>query len=57
MPDDWAQTTADEIIADLCDRRGLRQAFEEIDAGIQEEIRAAWAQIVRKVFRSDGPKP
>ena len=53
--DDWAQTAADEIISDMSDRRGLRQAFDEIDSDIQEEIRATWAEIIRRVARTDQP--
>lgn len=53
--DDWAQTAADEIIENLRERRGLSHVFDEIDAAIQEEIRTSWAEVIRRVFRSDGP--
>lgn len=35
------------ILQDLCDRRGLRQAFESCDPNIQEEIMATWLEIIR----------
>lgn len=35
-----------EIVADMTDRRGLRQAWESIDEDIREEIAAKWAAIV-----------
>lgn len=37
-----------EIIADLCDRSGLQDAFEGCDRDVQKEIRQAWEEIVRK---------
>ena len=40
----------DAIIKDLCDRRGLRQEFEQIDADTQEEIRRTWEDIVAKIL-------
>lgn len=56
MPDDWAQTAVDDIVNDLCSRRGLSHAFAEIDHDIQEEIRETWAAFVRKAYRTDGPR-
>lgn len=41
-----AAAIVDEIIADLTDRRGLRQEWEEIDPAIREEIRQTWIGIV-----------
>lgn len=35
------------IIADLSDRRGFRQAWDDTDKDIQEEIRLAWINIVK----------
>lgn len=40
------QIAADAIIEDICDRRGLRQEWEDIDEEVQAEIRALWEQIV-----------
>ena len=36
------------IIKDLCDRKGLRQEFESCDKDIQDEIRDAWREIVKR---------
>jgi len=36
----------DAIILDLTDRRGLRQAWEEIDDDIQYEIKNKWRDII-----------
>lgn len=37
----------DRIIADLCDRRGLKGEWALIDPDIQDEIRERWAAIIR----------
>lgn len=36
------------IVEDLSDRKGLRQAYENIDADIQEEIKETWTAIIEK---------
>lgn len=41
-----ARKAVDNIIADLKDRRGLRQEWEGIDDDVQQEIRKVWRQIV-----------
>ncbi len=41
-----ADRIVSRIIANLTDRRGLRQEWEQIDAETKDEIRATWAQIV-----------
>lgn len=46
MTEKLASEIVNKIIADLTDRRGLRQAFEEIDEEIQEEIKETWIEIV-----------
>lgn len=40
-----AEIIIDAIIEDLTDRRGLRQAWEDIDEDIQQEIRNVWIEI------------
>ena len=35
-----------DIISDICDRRGLRQEWESIDADIQDEIIDKWEKII-----------
>ena len=42
-----AEIIVDRIIEDLTSRRGFRQAWEEIDDDIKEEIRDTWIEIVR----------
>lgn len=44
---DVAQLIVAAIEADLRDRQGLRQEFEQCDEDIQDEIRDTWADIVR----------
>ncbi len=44
---DKAEKIVKEILADLTDRRGLRQEWENIDDDIQEEIKSEWIKIVR----------
>lgn len=44
----------DRIIADLCNRRGLRDAWESIDEETIAEIRTAWALMVsHELTRTD----
>ena len=43
-----ARKIVDDLIADLTDRRGLRQEWEAIDEETQEEIRETWAKIVQE---------
>ncbi len=45
-----AEKIVDGIIADLTDRRGLRQSWEGCDEGIRAEIRAEWMLIARRVI-------
>lgn len=42
----FAEIIIRRIIADLTDRSGLRQEWEEIDERIQQEIVATWTAIV-----------
>ena len=53
---DLAQKIVKAIERNLTDRRGLRQEFEGIDRETQEELRDAWAEIVRFVIRTDSTK-
>lgn len=39
-----------DIVDDLSDRRGLDQIWDDIDAGVQKQIKAAWRQIVIEVL-------
>lgn len=47
-----AISAVDEIITDLLDRRGLRQEWETIDSGVQQEIKEAWAQIIVEALQA-----
>lgn len=41
-----AADLVDKIIKDMNGRRGLRQAWEDIDDEIQDEIRLKWIAII-----------
>ena len=41
-----AQKIAARIERDICDRRGLRQAFESIEDDTQDMIRDEWARLI-----------
>jgi hypothetical protein len=38
----------EKIVADLTNRRGLRQEWNQIPPEIQEEIKSDWADIIDK---------
>ena len=46
MPSKIARAITAKLLEDLKDRRGLRQAWEEIDESIQTEIETCWWLIV-----------
>ena len=46
-----AMEVVEAILADLSDRCGLQNEWENIDATIQEEIKDEWADIVRKTLK------
>ena len=45
-----SEEIVDAILADLTDRKGMRQAWEECDEGIQAEIRSEWMLLARRVI-------
>jgi hypothetical protein len=47
---------ADAIIEDLTDRKGLKHEWNNIDADIQAEIRAAWAAIIEDIFHKESAR-
>jgi hypothetical protein len=57
VPMDRAVTVVRAVVADLIDRNGLRQAWEEIDAGIRREIVESWEKIVRDQIAEVGEVP
>lgn len=52
-PVDWAERAALGILADLCDRRGIKQELRQIegDEDITEEIVKTLAEIIRTALR------
>jgi len=50
---DKAEEIVEKIIADLCDRRGLRHTWDSIDEDTQQEIRNTWITIVKEVSGHD----
>ena len=42
------------LIADLTDRRGLRQEWDNIDDEIQQEIKDEWAEKIKAILTSNG---
>lgn len=45
---DWAHEAARGILADLTDRRGIRQELDQWDTGLRLELVAEFAQIIRE---------
>ena len=45
-PRELAALAVANIVKDMCDRRGLRQAWEQTDKDTQVEIAAAWTALV-----------
>lgn len=48
-PPSFAEKVVDKIIADLTDRRGLRQEWENCDDEVRDEIRATWIKLINEV--------
>jgi hypothetical protein len=47
-----ATQIVDALKDDFTDRRGLRQAWEDIDADVQNEILEQWESLVEKLIAS-----
>lgn len=47
-PRQAATKIVDDIVADFTDRRGLRQAWEDLDEDIQKEIINEWLDIATR---------
>lgn len=43
----WADRAVDQIVREMCDRKGIGDEWEHIDEEIQQEIKEAWADIIR----------
>jgi len=57
IPMDRAAAVVRDVIADLADRGGLSQAWEEIDDGIRREIVESWEKIARNQIAEVGEVP
>ncbi len=51
------QTAVDRIIADLSDRRGLRQEWDQIDSDVKSGIRDSWIRIMGEVLAEQKQVP
>lgn len=53
-PTDWAERAALGVLADLCDRRGIKWALQDVEeddcetTGIRNEIVTSLAEIIRR---------
>ena len=45
---DWAHTAARGVLADLCDRRGVKWELEKIDHDVRAELTQSLACIIRQ---------
>jgi hypothetical protein len=52
---DWAHAAARGVIADLADRRGIKNGFYDVDEDIREEIVASLAEIIRLAHKESQP--
>jgi hypothetical protein len=50
---DRARLAAQAIVSDLCDRGGIKHAWNDIDKEIQQEIVDTWHEIISTVFDYD----
>jgi hypothetical protein len=46
-PKDWAHKAVRGVLADLCDRGGVKHALGDVDAEVREEIVASLAEVIR----------
>lgn len=47
---DNATRAVDAIVKDLCDRYGIEHEWHLINSETQDEIRAEWADIIRREY-------
>lgn len=45
--EDWAERAALGVLADLCDRRGIKHELQDTDADIKREMVKSLAEIIR----------
>ena len=48
--DEWIEAVGDAILADITDRRGWRQEWDQFDDDIQEEIRITLGRIAADAY-------
>ena len=51
-----AREAAEKIVADICDRRGLKSAWFSIDGETRVEIESAWTDIIVRASKPKGEK-
>ena len=54
-PKETSTVVVGQIVADITDRRGLRQAWESVDGEIQEDIKDTWADLIATAFQVGEP--
>ena len=52
-----AKRAAEAIVADLCDRRGLKDVWAEMDSRTRREIRDEWARLIQRSFGKGTTEP
>jgi hypothetical protein len=53
-PDDWAHAAARGVLADLTDRRGIKDGFKRIHEDTRRDITLELAGIIRQAKNMDG---
>ena len=48
-----SQQIMERILADVTDRRGWKQEWEQFDLEIQDEIRQRWKELITEVLNHD----
>ena len=51
-----AKDAVQRIVTDICQRRGFRQAWEEVDHATAKEIRAEWQALILSAFPPTGDR-
>ena len=51
-PKDWAHAAARGILADLTDRRGVKQELDAVDYDVRAELTASLAEIIREAEKN-----
>jgi hypothetical protein len=47
-PTDWAHAAARGVLADLCDRRGIKWELDKVDHDVRQELMQSLAEIIRQ---------